>query len=478
MNKEYDVIIVGAGALGAFVARNIAKYQLNALVIEKENDVGNVTSMANSAIVHSGYDPVPGTNKAKFNVLGNKMFPQVCDELDVTFKQIGSLTLAFDKEQYDTLVSLVERAKENGVPVSLLNKEETLKLEPNINKNVYGSLLAPTAGIVDPFNLVAHAMENAVDNGVDLHLDEEVVSINKKDGYFFVKTSKEEYKAKVVINAAGLNSDTLKEVDKSHTFKITPRKGEYFVLNHFDDNFVKHTLFPLPSKKGKGILFSPTTSGNYIMGPSSEEAFDKEDFSCDSLTLSQVKASANSMVDNIPNREIIRVFSGLRATPDTHDFMIFDDLDNPGYIVLGGIESPGLVSSPAIGEYVVNELVSKHFNLIKKESYNPRVRKYIRLKELNDKEKIEFIKDHKEYGQIICNCEAVSLGEILDVLSRSVPPRTIKAVKKRTRAGFGKCQGGFCQSKVLFLLAKYFNKDPKDILYDKDDSNVLLKKAK
>lgn len=475
--KNYDVIIVGAGAIGAFIARNLSKYQLDVLLIEKENDVGNVTSMANSAIVHSGYDPLPGTNKAKFNVLGNKMFKKICEELDVKFIQNGSLTLAFDKEQYDTLISLKERAKENGVEVKILNKDETLKLEPNISDDVFGSLLAPTAGIVDPFNLVAHAAENAVDNGVTLHLNEEVLSVDKIDD-FIVKTSLDSYKAKVVINAAGLNSDKLSKIDDEHKFNITPRKGEYFILNHFDDNFVKHTLFPLPSKKGKGILFSPTTSNNYIMGPSSEAVPSVDDFSTDTLTLNAVKESANRMVKNIPNKEIIRVFSGLRATPDTHDFMIFDDKDRPGYIVVGGIESPGLVSSPAIGEYVVSTLVKKHLPLKEKNNYNPRVKKYIHLKELNDIEKKELISKHKEYGQIICNCEAISLGEILDNLNRSVPPRTIKAIKKRTRAGFGKCQGGFCQSKVLFILVSYYHLDPKEILYDKNGSFILDKKAK
>ena len=390
MNKTYDVIIVGAGVIGAFTARSLSKYKLSVLLLDKENDTGNVTSMANSAIVHSGYDPVPGTNKAKFNVLGNKMFPKICEELDVKFIQNGSMTLAFEDEQLETLKELAKRSEENGVEVRLLNKEETLALEPNINKNVKGCLLAPTAGIVDPFNLVAHAVENAIDNGVELHLNEEVLEIDKKDN-FVVKTNKDTYIAKVVVNAAGLNSDKLTKLDKDHEFTIQARKGEYYVLNHFDNNFVKHTLFPLPSKKGKGILFAPTSSNNYIMGPSSEPVDDRSDFSTDTMTLNTVKASAMSMVDNIPTREIIRVFSGLRATPSTHDFMIFDDKDRPGLIVLGGIESPGLVSSPAIGEYAVNELVSKHLDLVEKEDYNPYVRRYVHIKNMSVKINIYFI---------------------------------------------------------------------------------------
>lgn len=468
----YDIIIVGAGIIGSFIARVCSSYKLNVLVIEKENDVGNVTSMANSAIVHSGYDPLPGSNKAKFNVLGNKMFPKICQELDVHYGNLGSMTIAFDEKQIEELKKLADRAKENGVEVKILNRKETLKLEPNLNPLVKGSLLAPTAGIVDPFNLTVHAMENAVDNGISLHLLEKVINISKKGNSFLVKTDKATYEGTLVVDAAGLNSDSIYDFLGDDKFIITPRKGEYFILDHYAPGLVNHVIFPLPSEKGKGILVSPTTSGNYIVGPSSELVNNKEDFDTDSLTLSQVRNSALQLIPSIPFNQSIRVFSGLRASSNVHDFVIKESHDE-GLFIVGGIESPGLVSSPAIADYVVKELIGKRIKLIPKESYNPCVKKYIHPKAMNDEERNKLINNDPNFGKIICNCEQISLGEILDCLSRSVPPRSVKAIKKRTRAGFGKCQGGFCQPNVLLILANYYHIKPCEVLYDGPHSNIL-----
>ena len=474
----YDVIIIGAGAVGAFMARKLSRYELSVAVLEKESDVGNVTSNANSAIVHSGYDPVPGTLKAKLNVLGNKMYPQICDELDVHFVQNGSLTVAVEKEQLNTLDELAKRSKENGVEVRLLSKEETLKLEPNINPDCVGSLFAPTAGIVDPFNLVVHAMENAVDNGVKLFLNEEVTSIKQNKDSFLVKTKNNEYEASVVINCAGLYSDKIAEMIEPIDWSITPRKGEYFVLDHFNDNFLNHTVFPLPSKKGKGILVSPTSSHNYIVGPSSEPIEDKDDVSTDSLTLAEIRRQATLLVPSVPFNQVIRVFSGVRSTPSTHDFIIEPAKSNSRFINVAGIESPGLVSSPAIAEYVYDNFVSKLFTLKEKQNFNPRVRKYNVLNDLSFNERNELIKSNPEYGKIICSCEKISLGEIKDLLSRSVPPTTVKGVKRRCRAGFGKCQGGFCSPMVTMILAGYYHVSPLDIKWDKSNSNILTEEVK
>ena len=473
-----DIIIIGAGAVGAFIARNLSRYRLNVLVLEKENDVGDATSMANSAIVHSGYDPVPGTKKARFNVEGNAMFPLLCEELDVEFERCGSMTLAMEESQLPLLDDLERRGKLNGVPVKRLSGPEVLALEPNVNPCVKGALLCPTAGIVNPFTLVAHAFENAIDNGVRLHLGETVVDVKKGNGFFVVKTDIASYEAKVVINAAGVFSQEISAMVEDIDWKVNPRKGEYYVLDHFAPGFVNHVLFPLPSEKGKGVLVTHTTSGNYLVGPSSEWVDDKDDHSTDSLTLDNVKAQATNMVPNIPFRQQIRVFAGLRATPSTHDFIIEESKAAPGFIHVAGIESPGLVSSPAIGRYVVEELVKGILPLKEKADYNPRVRKYIRIAALDEAEKARLIKENPHYGEIVCNCEKVSLGEIEDVLSRSLPALTIKAIKKRTRAGFGKCQGGFCQPKVLFLLAKRLGVSPLEVLYDRKGSEILDKESK
>ena len=477
---KYDVLIIGAGAVGASVARNMSRYLAKVALIDKENDVGNVTSMANSAIVHSGYDPVPGTNKAKFNVLGNKMFDAIADELDVKFIRNGSLTVALYDSQLPMLNDLAERSKQNGVEVRLLNKEEVLKMEPNINPEVKGALFAPTAGIIDPFNLVVHTVENAVDNGVELFLNEEVINIEYSDELSKVYTrSGKVFEAKMVVDAAGLASDKIaRMVDPNIDWSITPRKGQYFVLDHYKLGLVNSVIFPLPSEKGKGILVSRTTSNNYIVGPSSEPVNDIDDLSTDGLTLSNVRAQASEMVPSIPFNQAIRAFSGNRATCTRHDFVIERCKGKENFVILGGIESPGLVSSPAIGEYVVEEFIKPTLNLQKNPNFNPRVRKFLRTKDMSLQERNELIKKDPDYGEIVCFCEQVSLGEVKDALSRSVPPRSIKAMKKRVRAGFGKCHGGFCQPRILSELAKHYGVSWLDVNYDEENTHIVLENVK
>ena len=475
---KYDVLIIGAGAVGASVARELSRYRLHVALLDKENDVGNVTSMANSAIVHSGYDPVPGTNKAKFNVLGNKMFDQLADELDVKFERNGSLTVALYDSQLPMLEELAKRSKENGVEVKLLSPEEVMKMEPNISKEVKGALYAPTAGIIDPFNLVVHTVENAVDNGVELFLNEEVINIEYSDELTKVITNNNVYEAKMVVDAAGLASDKIAQMVTDIDWKITPRKGQYFVLDHYKVGLVNSVIFPLPSEKGKGILVSKTTSNNYIVGPSSELVDDIDDLSTDSATLANVRAQASEMVPGIPFNQAIRAFSGNRATCTRHDFVIERAKDKENFIILGGIESPGLVSSPAIGKYVVEEFIVPTLKPEKNEKFNPRVRKFLRPKEMNIKDRNELIKKDPSYGEMVCFCEQVTLGEVKDALSRSVPPRSIKAMKKRVRAGFGKCQGGFCQPRILAELAKHYNISWLDVNYDEIDTHILIKNVK
>lgn len=473
-----DVIVIGGGVTGAFIARNLSRYSLSVLVIEKEQDVGDVTSMANSAIVHSGYDPVPGTKKARFNVEGNAMYDKICRDLDVEFDRCGSMTIATSEEQLKVLEGLQERAKQNGVETKLLSGDEAKALEKNLTPDCVGALLCPSAGVINPFNLVAHCFENAIDNGVELSLGEEVLSVEDKGDSFLVKTSKGEHEAKVVVNAAGLKAEEIAKMMDPIAWSIHPRKGEYYVLDHYQDGFVSHVLFPLPSEKGKGILVTKTTSNNYLVGPSSEFVDDKDDMSTDAPTLADVKRQASLLVPNIPFYEQIRVFAGLRATPSTHDFIIEPSSSHPHFINVAGIESPGLASSPAIGKYVVEELIGKILPLEEKTNWKKAVRPYFHPNRMSAEERNALIQKNPDFGEIICNCEKVSLGEIEDILSRSVPCRTIKAVKKRTRAGFGKCQGGFCQPRVLLLLAKHFKISPLDVLYDKEGSNVLMQESK
>ena len=480
MKNIHDVLIIGAGVTGTMIARELSKYLLDVVILDKNNDAGDATSSANSAIIHSGYDPEPGSLKAKFNVLGNKKYPELVKQLDVPFIQCGSLTIATEDEQIPVLKELAERSKINGVEVRLLDKEEVLKMEPNINPEVKGALFAPTAGIIDPFNLVVHAMENAIDNGVKFLRNQEVLDIKKENDIYIVKTNKEELGAKIVINAAGLKSDKIASMIEDIDWAITPRKGEYFLLDHYAEGLVNHTIFPLPSKKGKGVLVSQTSSGNYIVGPSSEPA-DPDDVSTDGATLSNIRKAATLMVPSIPFNQTIRVFAGERATCTRHDFIIEYAKSDKHFINVAGIESPGLASSPAIAEYVVEELVRPIIELKNNPSFNPCIKPYHRMHYLSEEEQLEVIKNDPDYGKIICNCEHISLGEIKDALSRSCPPVSIKGVKRRTRAGYGKCQGGFCQPKVLMILAEHYGVSPTKIPLAEEGSYIIdheIKEAK
>lgn len=472
-----DVIIIGAGIVGSLIARKFSSFNCSCLVIEKENDVGNETSNANSAIIHSGYDPVPGSLKAKYNVLGNKMYDQLSKELDVSFERIGSLTLATKNDDSDILNSLFERSKINGVEAKILSRDETKKMEPLINDDVIGSLYCPSCGIIDPFNMVAHAMENACDNSVELHLNEKVIGFVNHDDYITVITNKEKYDARVVVNSAGVFSCKIAQMfNPKFPYSVTPRKGEYFVIDN-DISLVNHVCFPAPSALGKGILVSKTTSNNFIIGPNNVLGNELDDKSTDQASLGEIKQKALKCFSALPFRKSIRIFSGIRPHVDNlDDFYVNYDETTNRFINLIAIESPGFASAPAIAEDVI-KMALKVVNLEKKTSFNPYIKKYVHLKNLSIEEKNNVIKKNSDYGTIVCLCESVSLGEIKDVLSRSIPVTSIKGIKKRTRAGFGRCQGGFCQPKIATLISKTYNIPLNDVLYD-TDSKILEELAK
>ncbi len=476
-NKQFDVIIIGAGVIGCSVARYLTRYQTSVMVLEKNNDVGEATSSANSAIVHSGYDPKPGTLKAKFNVKGNKMMEALCEELDVPFSKIGSLTLAFSDEDVETLNELLLRAKENNVKAKILSHDELLKIEPNANPETKCALLCEDAGIVSPFNLAVNLMENAMDNGAELSLNSEVTKIEKIGNIYKVFTKNNDvFEAKIVVNAAGLYSDKICSLVEEPSFHIIPRKGEYFVLDHFNPNFIKHTLFMCPTKVGKGVLVSPTTSLNYIIGPSNDDS-EIEDVSTDKKTLDLIRETAKKLVPNIDYTENIRQFSGVRANSSTGDFIIEESKNNSGFFNVAGIMSPGLASSPAIGEYV-SDLIKDKLNFKDNESFKPTIKKHLRYTKMSRDEYNELIKKNPSYGKMVCRCEKVTEGEIVDCIHRNCGATTIKGVKRRIRPGFGRCQGTFCEESVLTILARELNKDKKDILYNELGTNVLLDSLK
>lgn len=472
MKKLYDSIIIGGGVIGCAVARYLSRYNGSFLVLEKHNDVGDETSSANSAIVHSGYDPKPGTKKAIFNVKGNKMMPQVAEELDVPFIKNGSLTVSFSDEEDETLKELMERAKENGVRAELIERDELLKMEPNLNPEAHKAILCPDAGVISPFNLCVNFMENAMDNGVELRLNSKVEKV-EHDGDIFrvVLESGEAFEAKTVVNAAGLYSDEIAAQLDDINYHVVPRKGEYYVLDHFNENWVKHTLFMCPTKVGKGVLVSPTSSLDYIVGPTNEEA-SKTDTSTEASVLAELKATAAKLVPQIPYFENIRQFSGVRANSSVGDFVIEESKKNPGMFNLACIMSPGLASSPAIGEYVA-DLVKDKLHLEVNPNFNPRIRKHIRFTKLDRDEYNKIVKENPKYGKVICRCETVTEGEIVDAIHRNCGARTVKGVKKRLRPGFGKCQGTFCQNDVIKILARELNVSPDEINYSDLNTQIM-----
>lgn len=467
----YDVIIIGAGVVGCQISRLLSRYNLNILVLEKENDVGDKASGANSAILHSGYDPDPQTLKAKLNVKGNAMFDDICRDLDIPMKRIGSITIATNEDELKVLNELALRAKINEVEIKLISKAEVIALEPHVNRDVLGGLYAPSAGIINPFELCIGLMENAIDNGVKLLLNEEVVAIKKNhNDNFIVQTNKHQYLGKIIINCSGVHADDVNELINEPSFIINPRRGEYIVLDHFDNNFVSHVLFSVPTDKGKGVLVTPTTHYNYLIGPSSTFVDNKEDVSTSADILNEVKIKAESLIPNIQYRHMIKQFAGNRAVSTNNDFIIEET--SPNFINVAGICSPGLVASPAIAEEVEN-ILSCLTSLTLKDNYNPNRRKVIRMHEMTDDEKQELIKTNLQFGNIICRCEQVSEGEVRDAINRNCGATSVKGIKKRCRPGFGKCQGGFCQPRVVKILAEELRIKPNEVIYNLPGSYVL-----
>ena len=474
----YDVIVIGGGVIGGLILRELSRYRLNACLVEKEEDVCMGQSRANSGIVHAGYDAVEGTLKAKFNVLGNKMMEKVTKELGVKYVNNGSLVVAFSDDEMETLELLKRRGENNGVErLEIIGKEKLKSLEPNISDNAVGALYAPTGGIVCPYELTISAIGNAMDNGASLVCGFEVEKIEKtSNGLVLKSTNGEELSAKVVINCAGINSGKIAKT-VGDEIEIGGRRGQYILLDRESGDFVNHTLFFTPTKKGKGILVSQTVDKNIILGPTAEEI---EDGNVETTAegLSSVIEKANEMCKNVPLYNTITSFAGTRAYSNKHDFILEESKTTDGVIHCAGIESPGLTSAPAIAEYVVGELVAKKLELIKKSDFNPVRKPDYFFKNLSNEEKNEIIKADKSYGRIVCRCEQITEGEIIRAIRENPPARNIDAVKRRTRAGMGRCQGGFCQPYVAELIAKELNIPLEEVTKSGKGSRLLRGKTK
>ncbi|MFZ5969655.1 MAG: NAD(P)/FAD-dependent oxidoreductase [Bacillota bacterium] len=470
----YDVSIIGGGIIGCYIGRELARYKVKTVLLEKDTDVANGTTKANSAIVHAGYDAHPGTLKAKLNVLGNSMFDQACKELHVPFKRIGSFVLAFSEEEMETVHKLYKRGLENGVPaMEVLNREQVLALEPNLSDEIVGALHAKTAGIVGPWEMAIALAENAVENGMELKLENKVVGIDKIQGGYRIRTDKGAYESKYVINCAGVYSDEIHNMVAEPSFTIIPRRGEYNVFDKSVGNIVHKVVFQCPNKEGKGVLIAPTVHGNLLMGPNAEEVEEKGQIETTIGGLTYIRETAKKSVKSLPMHAVITNFAGVRSTPSTDDFIIEEVEGAKGFIDVAGIESPGLSSAPAIASYVVELLKEINGGLEANLDFNPIRRKIVHFIDLPGEEKAAMIAKDPRYGRIICRCENITEGEIVDIIKRKVGAITIDGVKRRARPGTGRCQGGFCGPRVMEILARELDQEITEIVKDSRASYML-----
>lgn len=470
----YDVIIIGAGVSGAASARELSRYQVNACVLEKEEDVCCGTSKANSAIVHAGYDAANGSLMAKLNVEGNKMMPQLAKELDFEFIQNGSLVVCTEKEQLSDLEELLARGKKNGVEgLRIVERDELVEMEPNISDKALAALYAPTGGIVCPFNLNIALAENACTNGVEFKFNTQVNRIEKIEGGFRLTTSQGNYEAKCVVNAAGVYADQIHNMVSEKKIHIIPRRGDYFLLDKTAGGHVKRTIFALPGKYGKGVLVSPTVHGNLIVGPTAIDIEDKEGTNTTRAGLDEVTAKCANTVKNVPLRQVITSFAGLRAHEVSHEFIIEELSDVPGFIDCAGIESPGLTSSPAIG-CMVADILKNILDLKENPNFVGTRKGIVNPNHLSMEERNALIHEQPAYGNIICRCEMVTEGEILDAIHRPLGARSLDGVKRRTRAGMGRCQAGFCSPRTMEILSRELGMDMMEITKSGKESKIVV----
>ncbi|KLO23312.1 FAD-dependent oxidoreductase [Marinitoga sp. 1197] len=473
----YDVTIIGAGVVGAAIARELSRYNLKILILEKSDDVSNGASKANSGIVHGGYASKHGTLKARLCFEGNRMYKQLNDELNFGYKKTGALVLGFNREDEFNINNLYENALKNGVKeeeIDIIYKEKILELEPNVSPDVKIALYAKDVGITSPYEMTIALVENAIKNGIELKLENEVISIGEFSDYYNIITNNSSYKTKYIINAAGVYSDRISYMLGILNFYIKPRKGQYIIFHKGYGNIIDRVIFQTPTKKGKGILVTPTFHGNLMIGPNADENSDKDDTSTDIETLKYIIKTAKKSVPDIDLRKVLTSFSGIRPTPSTGDFIIEESKER--FINVAGIESPGLTSSPAIAKMVVNILKKSGLKLIKKSDFDPYRPPIIIKKNLTYKE-VNKMLNLNNNDQIICRCEMVSKKEIIDALTREIPIKSIDAVKKRTRATMGFCQGEFCIPRIKKVISEVLNIPENKIPEKSKGSGIIPKKV-
>ena len=471
----YDVVIIGAGITGTMLAKQLSQYKLKVALVDKENDIADGATMANSAIVHTGYDPEDNTMKAKMNVRGAQLYEQLCKDLGCKYKVVGAYIAACGKEEEEKQDVLADRAERRGIKYEWLSGDEARKQEPNLNEEVTRVLNFPTTAVIYPWEVAIACAQVAVKNGTELYLDSPVTAIDHQGDTYTVHAGSHTLETKIVINAAGVCADTIyKMVSAAPNFEMKPRKGEYFVIDNAV-HYVNHVIFPVPSAKGKGVLAVPTVYGNTLLGPNSDYVASTTDTGSTFQGLDYVRANITKIMKNAPLRSSIRNFAGLRPSSSSSDFIIEEAKDAKNFINVASIESPGLASAPGVAEYVITELLKDKLTFEKNPNACMTRERPLVMAELSEEERAAKIKENPMYGRIICRCEQISEGEIVDCIHAVCGARSVKGVKKRVRPGMGRCQGGFCEPRVLNILARELKESPLDVVLDSETSKILSK---
>lgn len=472
----YDVVIIGAGISGTMLARELSRYRLHVAVLDKENDIANETTMANSAIVHTGYDPDDGTLKAKLNVSGAILYNTICDELNCKIKNVGSFVVACGKEEESHLGILADRAKRRGISFEFLGGNQARALEPNLSDSVTKVLSFPGTSVIYPWEVAIACMQVAVNNGTELYLNHEVNSISKNGATYIIKAGDDEFETKMIINASGTGAAKISNMisPEATNFEVIPKRGEYYVISN-DVHIVDHVIFPVPTSKGKGVLAIPTVYGNTLIGPNSEPLEHDANVGTSAAGAKYIQENISKIIKNVPIRKSIRTFAGLRPSTTSKDFIIEPLKDNENFINVASIESPGLASAPAIALYAIENYVMPALKPEINEKAVMTRSKPLVIADLSDEERDEAVKKNPQFANMVCRCEKISEGEIVAAIHDSCGARSVKGVKKRVRPGMGKCQGGFCEPKVVAILARELGISPVEVVLDGQKSQILEK---
>ncbi|MCI1965043.1 MAG: NAD(P)/FAD-dependent oxidoreductase [Oscillospiraceae bacterium] len=479
--QKYDIIIIGGGITGCAIARELSKYRLKIAVCEAAADVAAGTTKANGGIIHAGDDPVPGTLKAFLNSKGCLMYPILSEKLGFRFRKKGSMVVGFDEHDHAVLKKLLERGRLNGAPnLELIQGERIFDLEPETNRKAKYALYTPHTGMVDPFEVAIAFCENAVDNGAQFYLSSPVTAIRRaEDGTFTVTTPKGELTGNYLVNCAGVHADDVARLAGADEFTIRARHGDLLVMDKNCGIQDVMTLYPVPKPETKGVVLMNTVSGNILVG-STAVMMDKDDVASYREGIDELLSGANRLIEKLNTRKVIRTFAGNRAVvvDNNNDFYIRPSKKVEGLFHVAGIQSPGIASSPAIAAYVAQMLKAYGVPMTEKEHFIDERRPPVDFSELSMEERDRLIRENPAYGRIVCRCECVTEGEIIDALHRNPQPTTVDAVKRRTRAGMGRCQGGFCQQKVLGIMAKELGRSPTQINLGRADSQIVYSKLK